>query len=84
MSRSRRKTPRIAIIGGSHASEKQEKRKYNRKLRRRNKLELKQGKEVFTNKREIINVWSMSKDGKTRYKSPYWGTPEHWEKWMRK
>ncbi|MES2764468.1 MAG: hypothetical protein V4642_01260 [Bacteroidota bacterium] len=62
MSRSKRKTPYVGITG--MPTEKQEKRKANRKLRNKVKAQLQKGKEVLPELREVSNVWSFSKDGK--------------------
>lgn len=45
-------------------SEKDEKRIANRSLRRKNKQEVKMGREVFTIKKENSNVWDFGKDGR--------------------
>jgi hypothetical protein len=66
MSRSRRKTP---IGGHASESEKQDKRKANRKFRRREKNMIKKGNydNLPVNMNEIINVWDMGKDGKAYF-----------------
>ena len=61
MSRSRRKIPVIGIGG---ISEKNDKREYNRKLRREVKINLMQGKEIHKHIKEISDPWLMNKDGK--------------------
>lgn len=74
MSRSRKKTP----IGGltTARSEKQDKRNMNKRLRRAVKMILKTDERedaVLPIKNEIMDPWSMSKDGKqiyTEYKKP--------------
>jgi hypothetical protein len=78
MSRSRRKRPFSGITLAK--SEKQEKRLANRRIRRVNKSLL-----AYTNdetqlrrKREVSNVWCMSKDGKQRF------DPETYPELMRK
>jgi hypothetical protein len=82
MSRSTRNTP----AGGMTTSvtEKQDKRKANRKFRKAEKQALLQGKEPPTNKNEISNVWEFAKDGKG-----WWGDclkewPDYFKKLMRK
>ena len=62
MSRSKRKTPIVGITGTP--TEKQEKRKANRKLRNKVKAQLQKGNEVLPELREVSNVWAFSKDGK--------------------
>lgn len=63
MSRSKRKTPIYGICGGS---EKEDKRIWHRRFRRKEKVALsKQHDEhISTDHREVSNPWSMSKDGK--------------------
>ncbi len=62
MSRSFKKSP---VSGWTcKESEKFDKQKYNRRLRKKNRTELKKGSEIFSNKKEIIDIWNMSKDGK--------------------
>lgn len=73
MSRSWRKNPYIGIAGDS---DKKDKQLANRRLRRRVKEELNKGREVLVSKRESSNVWSFSKDGKTRVEKD--------SRWMRK
>ena len=62
MSRSRRKTP--IVRGSSRGSDKWWRRKYNRKLRRANKVRLQQQGEDFLPKlvREVSNVWDGQRD----------------------
>lgn len=82
MSRSRRKTP---IIGNTvSSSERYDKRRCNRKLRRRAKAIL-IGCDyngvcecIFPDKREILDTWLMSKDGK------HWISGNDRDKLMRK
>ncbi|GGE95377.1 hypothetical protein [Hymenobacter cavernae] len=57
MARSYRRTPVFAITNAK--SEKQDKRKANRLLRRK----VRQG-DIYLVLREVSNVWSFSKDGK--------------------
>jgi len=63
MSRSRRKTP---IFGNAGHSEKQDKRLANRMFRRMEKVKIAMEKfeELPLDMNEVMNVWSMSKDGK--------------------
>lgn len=63
MSRSRKKTPIFGYAGGS---EKQDKRLANRMFRRKEKVKIaiEQYDDLPTNMDEVMNVWSMSKDGK--------------------
>lgn len=61
MSRSRRKTP---IAGVSGVSEKYDKRKNNRKLRKKCKSFLKNGNDLMPLIKEISDPWLMAKDGK--------------------
>lgn len=67
MSRSRRKTPITGITAAE--SEKQDKRRCNRGVRRINKHRLKQGDVEDINPREYMNPYSMAKDGR-RYRDP--------------
>ncbi len=69
MSRSRRKTPITGITGCE--SEKQDKREANRVLRRKTKLQVKSGKEIILDIREVSNVWGMGKDGKVYRKDAH-------------
>ena len=70
MSRSKRKTP---ITGLTTArSEKREKRLYNRGMRRKTREKLRHIDDAEAivlpeNLNEIMNVWSMSKDGRMRW-----------------
>jgi len=59
MSRSRRKHAIWA-----RGSEKGDKRKNNRRLRKRCKDALQKGKEVMPIMREVSDPWDMTKDGK--------------------
>jgi hypothetical protein len=61
MSRSRRKSP---YRGCGSSSEKYEKQKANRKLRKKCKAAIRQGEEVMPEKKEISNVWDWPKDGR--------------------
>ena len=61
MSRSRKKTPISGIASAD--SEKQDKRKANRRVRRVNKVAVATDDEPKL-KREVSDVWSFDKDGK--------------------
>ncbi|WP_079721738.1 hypothetical protein [Salegentibacter holothuriorum] len=63
MSRSKRKTPILPNCQAS--SEKSEKQKANRKLRRIVKEKLAVPDEELPHKKEISNIWNWGKDGKT-------------------
>lgn len=63
MSRSYRKTPITSFSSG--ISEKFDKQKYNRILRRENKERLRNGgDDYFLIVEEVSDIWSMNKDGK--------------------
>ena len=62
MARSRRKTPIVPIT--TCVSEKQEKRKANRALRKAVRHAIATEAEVMPVANDVSNVWSMSKDGK--------------------
>lgn len=67
MSRSYRKNP---VRGWTTArTEKDDKRIYNRALRRINRRLLQGGQDeaLFQDKREVMDIWSMNKDGKMRF-----------------
>jgi hypothetical protein len=68
MSRSKRKTPK----GGNTTarSEKDEKRIINRSLRRQTRVLLKQLDDdtLFPIQNDVMDKWSMAKDGKTWFK----------------
>jgi hypothetical protein len=69
MSRSKRKTPIRGMCGSRHhLSEKEEKRKFNRKMRRINKKLIAGAEDhdalVLKHKDEIEDAWGFSKDGK--------------------
>ena len=67
MSRSHQKTP---IRGNTKAeSEKQDKQHANRKFRRIVRQKMKAGKDTLPQIREVSNVWTFDKDGKTYDKS---------------
>lgn len=83
MSRSRRKTPVRGMCGSRHhASEKDDKRRFNRKMRRKNKVVLETVSDtealVLKHKDEIEDVWAFNKDGKQRF------DPKKFPKEMRK
>lgn len=62
MSRSRNKTP---IIGYTTAtSDKPGKKQVNKRFRSKIKVELQQGKEIFTLHKRQTTAWDMPKDGK--------------------
>ncbi|UII26535.1 hypothetical protein LVD15_25100 [Fulvivirga maritima] len=62
MSRSRRKTKVRGITTAK--SEKEEKRKANRRLRRQVNQKINKEEEVLPELREVSDVWAFSKDGK--------------------
>ncbi len=78
MSRSRKRTSITGITKA--ASEKKDKRLYNRCYRRKFRMVLRRfdGDEVFPKLRELSNVWSMEKDGKKCF------DPDRYPKLMRK
>jgi hypothetical protein len=65
MSRSRKKHPFSGITVAE--SEKQEKRRANRKERRAVKTALIADSEMLPHRREVSDVWAMSKDRKRRF-----------------
>lgn len=77
MSRSFRKTP---IRSWGRTSEKEDKRNYNRSLRRINRVLLSDwGEDAdYKEKNQVMDVWSMAKDGKVRF------DPKEFPKQMRK
>lgn len=78
MSRSRRKSP---ICGNTTArSEKYDKRKNNRRIRRAVKMAIHDDPEPSTlpDDRELSDPWLMKKDGKSRF------DPEEYPEHMRK
>lgn len=81
MSRSRRKSPFIGLTGHKR-SEKDDKRRFNRKMRRINKTSLVNTQDtdalVLKHKDEVENVYSFNKDGKQRI------DPDKFKKEMRK
>jgi hypothetical protein len=66
MSRSKRRTPIFGITTAD--SEKNDKRKANRKFRRIVREQVKKGSEQFSELREVSNVWSFGKDGKRYFR----------------
>ena len=73
MSRSVRKTP---IRGFCANSEKGDKQKSNKCLRRKCKQLLKDEDSVLPIRKEVSDIWAMAKDGKTKIDKN--------SKWMRK
>jgi hypothetical protein len=80
MSRSRKKTP---IFGVAGSSEKQDKRIANRMFRRKEKVKIamEQYEDVPVRVAEVMDVWSMAKDGKSYWK---WALTYEGGKFMRK
>ena len=71
MSRSRRKTWIISNCGGRGArSEKDDKKRANRKFRKISKHLVSNGDEPLYNMTEISDIWTWGKDGKSRFKDP--------------
>ncbi len=62
MSRSFKKTPKKGIT--SAETEKQDKRKANRRFRRKTKIQVQKEEPVLYEIREVSNIWSFDKDGK--------------------
>lgn len=62
MSHSFRHIPRGGIT--TCESEKQDKRKANRKFRRLVRIAIALGREILPAKREVTDIWSFGKDGK--------------------
>lgn len=62
MTRSRRKTPKVGIT--TARSEKFDKQVMHRRLRRKSKLLAPDPDAVFPIPDEVMNKWSMAKDGK--------------------
>jgi hypothetical protein len=67
MSRSYKKTPIFGHAGCK--SEKKDKRISNKAQRRKNKERLDSGEDTFLDKKEVMDIWDMSKDGKS-YRNP--------------
>lgn len=65
MTRSRKKNPFTGIT--CIESEKFDKQKSNRKLRRLVNILLTKGEEIFPSLREVSNRWTFGKDGKQRW-----------------
>ena len=61
MTRSKRQTSKTGITTAT--SEKDDKRKARKQVRKRNKIELSSGKEL-SDRRVITEVWCFAKDGK--------------------
>lgn len=79
MSRSRRKTPSMGIAGGRRGSEKRDKTVAAKLVRAAVKQGLKAGRDDLPrHPREVLNPWSMAKDGKARF------DPKKYPKSMRK
>lgn len=78
MSRSRRYTPIMGIT--TSRSEKEDKRMNNRKLRRKEKEAVRQGREIMPVMDDVSNPRSMGKDGRQRIDV---NDPGAW-KWMKK
>jgi hypothetical protein len=79
MSRSRRHTPVVGIAMGT--SEREDKRKANRALRRGVRTALTRTEddpEALPKLREVSDVWGMAKDGRQ------WINPQKYPKLMRK
>lgn len=79
MSRSQRKTPVRGMCGSRHhVSEKDDKRRFNRKMRRTNKQILDNTADhdslILKHKDEVEDIWGFKKDGKVRFnpKDPLW------------
>ena len=78
MSRSRRKTPKTGIAGGSRSSDKWSKAKANRKFRRKTKAAVYHEREIMPELREVSDVWDFNKDGK------FFFDPNKYPKYLRK
>jgi hypothetical protein len=65
MSRSRRKTPARGITTAD--SEKSDKVKAHRKLRRAVRIAIDQNTDALPQEKEVSNKWTMAKDGKGRF-----------------
>lgn len=68
MSRSRKKIPITGIT--SAKTEKNNKRKANRKFRRVTKIQIRKGDSQLVTIKEVSNVWSFDKDGKQFLQNP--------------
>lgn len=62
MSRSVRRTPILGIT--TAVSEKSDKQKANRRYRRAEHVGLARRDEIFPDRRELTDPWTMAKDGK--------------------
>jgi len=67
MSRSRRKHDIIGLACHHHISEKKDKKASNRRFRSSVKQALRSGKDILPLRRELSDLWSFSKDGKTYF-----------------
>ena len=67
MARSRKKTPKGGVTAAK--TDKPAKRKINRKERKRVKqiMATEPDREVLPHRREVSDVWSMPKEGKSRF-----------------
>lgn len=61
MSRSGKKNP---FFGNCAYSDKKGKQQANRKIRRKNRLEILRESESFSSLREVSDIWDFPKDGK--------------------
>jgi hypothetical protein len=68
MARSRKRVPITGITNAK--TEKNNKRKANRKFRRLTKVQIKKGGVQITSIKEVSNVWSFDKDGKQFLHNP--------------
>jgi hypothetical protein len=68
MSRSKKKTPKTGMTTAE--SEKDDKRKANRKFRRKIKVQVQKGETELVKIKEVSNIWSFDKDGKQFLKNP--------------
>ncbi len=78
VSMSRKHVPIWGIAGGS---DKQDKRKANRALRRLVRESLGAGRDVLPVMREVSDVWVWSKDGKCYWRPDKWWDERPWEVW---
>lgn len=76
MSRSKKKTP---IVGNCGGSDKEDKRRANRSLRRAFKVAIQEDKEILPLIDDVSSTWSFQKDGKH-----YMFSEEARKIWMRK
>jgi len=82
MARSRRKNPFCGWT--TCASEKEDKRIWNRKYRKAVKRAVQRGDEVLPLMREVSNVWDGGKDGKQYFADLKHCKPQYFEELMRK